>query len=45
VLEARYDWCVLDERRLKEELGRHGLVHRRTGPDELGMYVIDRGGA
>jgi SAM-dependent methyltransferase len=43
VLEARYDWWVLDERRLKEELGRHGLVHRRTGPDELGMYVIDRG--
>ncbi|MBB6551657.1 class I SAM-dependent methyltransferase [Nonomuraea rubra] len=44
-LETRYDWWVLDERRLKEELGPHGLVHHRTGPAELGMYVIDRGGA
>ncbi|MGR6919600.1 class I SAM-dependent methyltransferase [[Actinomadura] parvosata] len=43
-LGTHYDWWVLDERRLKEELGRHGLIHHRTGPDELGMYVIERGG-
>lgn len=44
-LETTYGWWVLDEQRLKEELGEHGLVPSRTGPVELGMYVIDRGGA
>ncbi|GAA4913196.1 hypothetical protein GCM10023334_012960 [Nonomuraea thailandensis] len=44
-LKTHYDWWVLDERRLKEEVGRHGLVQHRTGPDELGMHVIDRGDA
>jgi hypothetical protein len=36
---------VLDERRLKEELGEHGLAPAPIGPVELGMYVIDRGDA
>ncbi|RVX41386.1 methyltransferase family protein [Nonomuraea polychroma] len=44
-LEVDYDWWVLDGQRLKEEVNEHGLVVSRTGPEELGMYVIDRGGA
>ncbi|MEV0611979.1 class I SAM-dependent methyltransferase [Nonomuraea sp. NPDC050404] len=42
---AHYRWWVLDERRLKEELGEHGLALSPTGPAEAGMYVIERGGA
>ncbi|SEG82165.1 hypothetical protein SAMN05444920_1057 [Nonomuraea solani] len=44
-LQTTYGWCVLDEQRLEKELNEHGLVLSRTGPAELGMYRIDRGGA
>ncbi|MDP4511315.1 class I SAM-dependent methyltransferase [Nonomuraea turcica] len=44
-VQVDYDWWVLDGQRLKEELSEHGLVASHTGPEELGMYVIDRGGA
>lgn len=41
-LEVGYAWWVLSEQRLREELGAHGLGLDRTGPAELGMYLIGR---
>ncbi|MEV4175994.1 class I SAM-dependent methyltransferase [Nonomuraea sp. NPDC049709] len=37
---ASYDWWILDEPGLKAELAEHGLTPGRTGPPELGMYMI-----
>ncbi|MEV5892483.1 class I SAM-dependent methyltransferase [Nonomuraea fuscirosea] len=42
---ASYHWWVLGERQLTAELARHGLKPVRTGPAELGMYLISRGDA
>ncbi|WP_346101977.1 class I SAM-dependent methyltransferase [Nonomuraea maheshkhaliensis] len=42
---AAYDWWVLDERQLTAELARYDLKPVRTGPAELGMYLISRGDA
>lgn len=41
-VKVGYAWWVLSEQRLKEELGEHGLGLDRTGPAELGMYLIGR---
>jgi SAM-dependent methyltransferase len=41
-LTTSYAWWTLAEEGLKAELDEHGLGTTRTGPAELGMYVIDR---
>ncbi|MEV2271951.1 class I SAM-dependent methyltransferase [Nonomuraea africana] len=42
---ASYDWWVLNEQQLTAELAGHDLKPARTGPAELGMYLIRRGDA
>ncbi|WP_269433617.1 hypothetical protein [Nonomuraea sp. SBT364] len=44
-MTASYDWWVLDERQLTAELARHGLEPVRTGPAELGRYLVGSGDA
>ncbi|MBG0832724.1 class I SAM-dependent methyltransferase [Planomonospora sp. ID67723] len=39
--ETAYAWRVLGERALGEELAEHGLGLTPTGPQELGMYIVE----
>jgi hypothetical protein len=39
-LKVSYVWWVFTERRLSEELAKRDLKLDRTGPAELGMYII-----
>ncbi|GAT67396.1 type 12 methyltransferase [Planomonospora sphaerica] len=40
-ITTAYAWRVLGERALREELAEHGLALTPTGPEDLGMYMIE----
>ncbi|GGL53751.1 hypothetical protein [Planomonospora parontospora] len=40
-VETDYAWRVLGERALREEVAEHGLTLTPTGPEDLGMYLIE----